>query len=242
MTVNANPDLVDNGLILCIDGMNLRSWPGSGTIWYDVSGQTNTATMYGSVPTSTDGGGCFDFATVTGSGAAPAAAATLGFTFVNNMIPTTGSFTLCAWIKNPPVSVGQVTLLSNAGSGDGYRWGIGLDAVYVLIGPTYSEPTLSFSSTLSASLWYYVATVFDRAGTNSGGTPQWQLYLNGVYQTATNMQSSQTAFSNTAPGIVRNPCCNLYTGKLAVMTAYNRALSGSEILQNFEALKGRFGV
>jgi len=84
--------------------------------------------------------------------------------------------------------------------------------------------------------------IFDRAGTNSGGTPQWQLYLNGVYQTATNMGASQTAFTNNAPGLVRNPCCGVYKGKLSIFTAYNRALSAVEIAQNFNALRGRFNV
>lgn len=239
MTINYNPNSVTNGLVLNIDAVNIRSWPGSGTTWYDVSGQTNTAYMYGSVPTSSDGGGCFDFATVSGSYSGDAS---LGFTFTNNMIPTTGSFTFSTWIKNPPASVGQCGMFSNAGGADGYRFGIGLNGCYVLIGPTYLETTISFTNSLSASLWYNVCMIFDRAGTNSGGTPQWQLYLNGVYQTATNMAGSQTSFTNAAPGLVRSACCGLYTGKIATFVAYNRALSANEITQNFNALSGRYGV
>ena len=239
MSVDSGPNAVDNGLVLNIDAANIRSWPGVGTTWYDVSGQTNTAIMYGSVPTSSDGGGCFDFATVSG---AYSGDASLGFTFTSNMIPTTGSFTFSTWIKNPPASVGQCGMFSNAGGGDGYRFGIGLNGCYVLVGPGYSEPFLGFTNTLSASLWYNVCMIFDRAGTNSGGTPQWQLYLNGVYQTATNMAGSQTASVNAVPGLVRSACCGLYTGKIATFVAYNRALSATEITQNFTALSGRYGV
>lgn len=239
MSVSYNPSAVINGLILNVDGANLRSWPGSGTIWYDVSGQSNTATMYGSVPTSTDGGGCFDFATVTG---AASSSATLGFTFTSNMIPTTGSFTLGCWVKNPPSGVGQCGLFSNASGADGYRFGVGLNGAYVLIsgasGVGYSEPQLNFSSTLSASLWYNVVMIFDRAN----ATPQWNLYLNGSFVTTTNMVATQPAFSNYTPGLVRSACCSLYTGKLAVFNAYSRALSAAEIAQNFNALRGRFGV
>lgn len=239
MSVNSGPDCVESGLILNVDGSNLRSWPGSGTTWYDVSGQSNTATMYGSVPTSTDGGGCFDFSTVSGGSSG---AASLGFTFVSNMIPTTGSFTLGCWIKNPPSSVGQCGLFSNAGSADGYRFGVGLNGIYVLIGGVggtgYSEPTLNFSSSLSTSLWYNVVVIFDRAN----ATPQWNLYLNGSFVTTTNMVATQPAFSNTPPGLVRSPCCTLYTGKLATFVAYNRALTANEIQQNFEALRGRYGI
>lgn len=244
MSVDSGPNAVESGLVLNVDAANLRSWPGTGTTWYDVSGQTNTAYMYGSVPTSTDGGGCFDFATVTG---AASSSASLGFTFTSNMIPTTGSFAFSTWIKNPPSSVGQCGMFSNAGSADGYRFGIGLNGVYVLIGGSggtnYSEPVLAFTNTLSSSLWYNVCMIFDRAGTNSSGTPQWQLYLNGTLQTTTNMIAPQTsAFTNAAPGLVRSACCGLYTGKIATFVAYNRALSATEITQNFNALRGRFGI
>jgi hypothetical protein len=239
MAINYNPKIVTDGLVLCLDAGNPKSYPGTGTTWFNLSGANNTASMYGSTPLSNDAGGSFDFATASG---AYSGDSSLGFTFTNNMIPTTGSFTISAWVKNMPALVGQVTILSNAGGGDGYRWGVGLNGVYVLIGPTYSEPMLAWNSTLSNSLWYFVTTIFDRAGTNSGGTPQWQSYLNGSYVTATNMQSNQTAFSNNAPGIVRNPCCNIYTGKLATLTIHNRALTAQEIQQNFNALRGRFGI
>jgi hypothetical protein len=209
----------------------------------DVSGNTNTGTMFGAVPVSTDGGRCFDFATVTG---AASASASLGFTFGSNMVPTSGSFTLSCWIKNPPTTVSAVGLFSNAGGADGYRFGIGLNGCYVLIGGVggvgYSEPTISFSSSLSASLWYNVVMIFDRSGINSSGTPQWQLYLNGVFQTSTNMNASQPAFTNSAPGIVRSACCGLYTGKLAQFSVYSAALSATQIAQNFNATRGRYGV
>lgn len=244
MSVAVGPNIISSGLALCLDAGNPRSYPGTGTAWYDDSGLGNTATMFGTVPTSVDGGGCFDFATVTG---AASASASLGFTFANNMIPTTGSFTLSCWVKNAPASSSQVGLFSNAGGANGYRFGIGLNGCYVLIGGAsgegYSEPTINFSSTMSASLWYNVCMIFDRVGTNSGGTPQWQLYLNGVFQSATNMATPQNVATTTAaPGLVRSACCGLYTGKLSIFSAYNRALSATEVVQNFNAQQGRFGV
>jgi hypothetical protein len=240
MSVDSGPNTVDNGLILNIDAANLRSWPGSGTTWYDVSGQTNTAYMYGSVPTSSDGGTCFDFATVSGVNSG---AATLGFTFTSNMIPLTGSFTFSTWIKNPPTSVGQCGMFSNAGGANGYRFGIGKDACYVLMSGAnaegYSEPQIGFNSTLDSTSWYNVCMIFDR----SNATPQWNLYLNGVFQRTTNMGIPQNvAMANVAPGLVRSACCGLYTGKIATFVAYNRALSADEITQNYNALRGRYGV
>jgi hypothetical protein len=133
-------------------------------------------------------------------------------------------------------------MFSNAGGADGYRFGIGTNGIYYLIGPTYTEGGIGFLSTLSTTIWYNVSVIYDRSGTNNAGTPQMQLYLNGAFQNVGSMPSSQTSMNNGAPGLVRNPCCGLYTGKLAIFTAYNRALSAAEVLQNFNALQGRYGI
>jgi hypothetical protein len=243
MGVNYNPSIVTNDLVLALDAGNPKSYPGTGTAWTDLSGLGNNATMFGTVPYAVDTAACFDFATTTG---ASSGSSTLGFTFASNMIPTTGSFTLSCWIKNPP-ALSQIGLFSNAGGADGYRFGIGTTGVYTLMSGAgavgYSEPSTNFLSTLSSALWYNVSMVYDRAGTFSSGTPQWQLYLNGKLQGTTNMGTPQTtAFTSVAPGLVRSACCSLYTGKLSTFSAYSRALSAAEVLQNFTAVSGRYGV
>ena len=219
--------------MLCLDAGNTKSYPGSGTTWTDLSGRGNTATMYGSVPFSIDVSPCFDFATATG---ASAASSSLGFTFGSNMIPTTGNFTFSCWVKNPNSSVGQTGLFSNAGGADGYRFGVGINGVYWLIGPTYTESTVAFLSNLSTSIWYNVVAVFSRT------TSTISVYSNGVLQGSQSMPASQTAMQNSAPGLVRSACCGIYTGKLARFSAYDRALTASEIQQNFNALRGRFNI
>jgi len=157
MAGSAGPDVIQSGLVLALDAADKNSYPGTGTNWQDLSGGGYNATMYGSLPFSNDGLGCFDFATVTG---ASAGAASLGFTFAANMVPTTGNFTLNFWVKNPPVSAGQSGLFSNSGGGDGYRFGIGKDGVYWLIGPAYGESSVGFLSTLNSTSWYNVVAIF----------------------------------------------------------------------------------
>jgi hypothetical protein len=232
MAFYRGPRIVTNGLVLALDAANTKSYVSGSTTWFDVSGNNNNATMFGTVPFLTDASQCFDFATATGAGAS---SSTLGFTFASNMISTIGNFTLSTWVKNPNTNVGQVGLFSNAGSGDGYRFGVGKDGIYYLIGPTYTEGSLSFSSTLNPSLWYNVSAVFNRSGTSV------LLYLNGVFQSSVTIPS-QSAMQNAAPGIVRSACCAIYTGKLSSFMAYNAVLSQSEILQNYNALKSRFNL
>lgn len=233
MGVGYNPRCVQDGLVLYLDAANRRSYPGTGTTWFDISGNGNNATMYGSVPFSVDTTPCFDFATATGGFSY---LSSLGFTFASNMIPIIGNFTLSCWIKNPNISTGQVGLFSNAGGGDGYRFGLDSSSIYYLIGPSYTEGIISFSSSLSASLWYNVVAVYSRT------TAQVLLYLNGIYQNATSIPVSQTAMQNGTPGIVRSSCCTIYTGKLSAFHAYNKSLTAQEIRQNFNATRSRFGI
>lgn len=45
MGAYAGPDIVKNGLIMCLDAANTQSYPGSGTLWTDISGHGNHATF-----------------------------------------------------------------------------------------------------------------------------------------------------------------------------------------------------
>lgn len=228
MATRYNSQIIKDGLVMYLDAGNPKSYIGSGTAWYDLSEKGNNGTAYGSPVFSTDGKGCFDFATTTG---ANSAAASLGFTFTSNMVPTTGNFTFECWIKNPPAS-GQTGMFSNAGGGDGYRFGPGYDGVYVLIGPNYTEFGISWNGNLDSTKWYHVVTTWDRTSAY-----RINAFLNGIYKNYGGIPTTQTAMQNGAPGIVRSPCCNVYTGKLAIMKVYNRLLTDGEILQNYNSTK-----
>ena len=207
--------------------------------WYDISGNNNHATMYGAVPYSVDVETCFDFSSVTG---ATSPVATLGFTFASNMIPRNGNYTFSVWVKNVPTTVGQSSIFSNSSNGDGFRFGVGANGVYVLCGLPYSEITITYTSNFTNTQWNNVVVVFDRSGVLGSGTPRIYMYLNGVLQGNLALSSPQMQSTSAAPGIVRNACCTVFTGKLAILAAYSGHLSADQIMQNYNASKGRFGL
>jgi hypothetical protein len=45
MGTSYSPRTVTNGLVWCLDAANAKSYPGSGTLWYDISGNANNATL-----------------------------------------------------------------------------------------------------------------------------------------------------------------------------------------------------
>lgn len=228
-----------NRLLFCFDANNIYSFsPAGGNInWYNLVNTAalgpagKVAQMYGTpdfVYDTISPVSHFNFSNVSGSGSSTA---DMGFTFATNPIPTSGPFTLGCWIKKPPSNAGQTTLFSNAGGADGYRFGIGINGVYFLIGGVggtgYTEGQIAFLNNLSNSEWYYVVLIFDRDAL------MMRLFLNGVGQGTAPLPAPQVAFSNTVPGIVRNPCCQLWTGLLSYFHAFNYALTEQEIQYNY---------
>jgi hypothetical protein len=61
MACNSGPDIIEDGLVLCLDAGNKRSYPGTGTTWYDTSGNDNHFTLYNTPTFSSDNGGCISF-------------------------------------------------------------------------------------------------------------------------------------------------------------------------------------
>ena len=216
----------------------------NGTTWTDLS-RTVNGTLVGTTATvfSSDGGGCLDFSANAGTNSSTARS---GWSWVHP-IPTTGSFTFNCWVKSVPTSVGQQAFFSNTADANGFRFGIGTDGVYYLIGPNYTEGALSFSGTFVNTQWNNVCVVFDRAGTYNSGAAQMRGYLNGTLFNSATLPASQTAW-NTAgyttaymakwPG----PTFSSYSGKVGKFEVYSKALSTTEITQNFNAIRGRFGI
>ena len=82
--------------------------------------------------------------------------------------------------------------------------------------------------------WYHAVGTYD--GSNV------KLYVNGVLQLTT---ASTTVPTRSNLGIIlmrRWDAGDYFGGHLSTVKIYNRALSASEILQNYNATKGRFGL
>lgn len=237
MSLGHSPQLVTDSLALYLDAENIKSYNGT-TTWFDISGLNNHATMYGTVPVEEDVVKYFDFSTVTSSSpTGSSSGASLGFTFASNMVTRTGDFTFSTWVKDMNASVSQSGFFSNSGAGNGFRFGVGKNGIYWLIGPTYREGTVGYLSAINDSDWHNVVAVFNRSGLVV------DLYLDGVYQrSSVQLYSPQTEFSNVTPGLVRSNCCApVYNGKISSFSVHNKILSAAEIKQNYDALKSRYG-
>lgn len=243
-----NPSLSMDKLQFCLDATNVKSYPGSGTKWFDLSGKQNDYNMVGSVPLGIDGNVTyFDFSGNNNGDATPRSFnAPLGFNPPSNMdvmgLDRNGSFTISYWFRHNGAG-GQISLIANAGSADGFRFGPSNNGYYWLLGLSYREGGFSTNTNSGDGNWHYVNGIFDRANEygRSGG-PSVHFYEDGKYLGNVGNFGTQTIMQGSGPGICRNPCCLRFAGDCAQISWHNKALSFNEIQQNFHALNGRFGL
>ena len=215
----AGPEVVEDGLVLCLDAGNPKSYPGSGTNVSDLSGNGNNGTLVNGVGyVGTNGG-------------------SLSFDGVNDHIQTNltthySQITLEAWARrndtnnfrsligkyrgDPPQTESYEILFNNIA---GIRFHV-------------TTSSIDFNNSTTTGIWYHVVGTYD--GTTA------RIYLNGEAVAS----GARTAGENTVPfRIGASPRgANYMNGNISSAKIYNKALTASEIQQNFIATRSRFGI
>jgi hypothetical protein len=216
-----------DGLILYLDATNPKSYPGSGSTWFDLSGKNNHMTNNGSTTTTTFGGTTafnFDANGKFFSGT------------LSGVMPSTNA-TLEVWIYPGASEVqaddrGCIILLSGT-SGIYMSWN---KSNQKLSNYWYDHSPEGYHETTSASsrgTWSHWCSVWNYS---EGKINQW---VNGTKTTANTIGTSSSGSSLL---IGREGSSRQFSGGLAVVKIYNNALSDDKVLQNFNALRGRFRI
>lgn len=221
MSVAYNSSIITSGLLLCLDAGNPRSYSGSGSVWFDISGNNNNATLYNA--TYSSGymifNGTSTYATVT-----------------NNVTNGTGNFTVSIWYYK--LDTVQNRYLWDFGSNGGTL----ATGTEITQGARYYNPTIGASGNLynsgpvlSANTWYN--TIITRV---SGIT---YLYQNGSLITSQSDSGSIGSWGTTLTIGNYGGGGNYYhNGRMSSLMVYNIGMSATNVVQNFEAYRGRFGV
>jgi hypothetical protein len=217
--------IVTDGLVLRLDAGNRNSYPGSGTTWTDLSGNGNNGTLTNGPTYSSSNGG------------------SLSFDGVNDYVVTSpmslsGALTFSFWIKGNVKDGNDHVFIDTSSSSWGGEIGImNFGNSLTLFGVPFSGnvAVLDASSTIMTGNWINIV-VTQTASTNATITS----YLNGNFGTQKSLTNAISS-TNTAVNIGRRSD-NLvfYGGNIAQVSIYNRALTASEVQQNYDALKYRF--
>ena len=230
MAGSTGPNIVTDGLIFSVDAANKKSYPGSGTAWNDLSGNGVNATLVNGPAFSSDNLGIIDF---DGSNDYTQLQSDGTGTF-NNQI-----FSLGMWFKVDSLASYNVLFSYDytAHSAPHYATHLRLEtsgAIRFHWNNGANRSMFTDAGVIVADTWYNIYITF-----KSG---KQQLFINGTVIHSTTLPDTIT-FYNQEVWIGRSNFSSGYTnGKITLFSYYNRELSAAEILQNYNATKGRFGL
>ena len=218
-----SPKIITDNLVLYVDAANTKSYGGSGTTWTDLSGEGNNGAISGATHTS-GAGGYFDF---DGSNDQIVCGSSNDFAF------GTGDFTIEFWCNPDTLSTRCMISISSTGTNATTNWQVRYDSSKVKWVYSGTSNILS-SSTVSTGEWTHI--VATRSGTTL------TLYINAVSE---GTGSSSANLSDN--GTLRIGCTraqnNFFDGKISNVKLYKgKALTAEEVAQNFNALRGRYGI
>lgn len=221
-TASGEAPIVTSGLVAHYDAGNASSYSGSGSTWNDISGNSLTATLISSPTYSSLNGGSLLFNGSTQY-------ATIGH---NTLFNFSTQLTISFWVKT---SSNFNAYLTTKGE-NSFFFGIGPS------GQTSGKASLFLSGT-SGSWAQSVATVSSGSWINIVAT--WNgtntiFYINGILDSTYARPGTLTTGTSAVNIAYRStPSLN---GNISIVMYYNRAINATEVLQNFNARKARYGL
>jgi len=227
-------NIVRNGLVLDLDAGNQYSYAGSGATWYDVSGNAFNATLIKTPTYSSDNGGILTWNGVDQYATVPMSS-TLRVTSITQEV----------WIYLSSTA-DQVFIGSQYGTGSSNSFALWLSGGTFYFGVNTGGTFYSSSfSTPSVGVWYHLVHTY-------GGSSQ-SLYINGslagTYSSAASgnitydVNNTKLAIGADFNGTGYDTSPTLFVnGKMPIVKIYNISLSADQVLQNYNATKGRFGL
>jgi hypothetical protein len=214
MALYHSPSIVRTGLVLCLDAANIKSYPGSGTTWFDLSGNNNNATLTG---TPTVSNGVFQFNGTT------------QYANVSSINFTSIPYTIMASARYSGSINGRIITSMNDNWLLGH-WSNTTDNYYA---NGWITAVGAAATTTSWKLY---------SGTGDIALDQYSLY-SGNTQLISNNNGGAAGPNGLSIGRLGTGAgSECSTCEVGFVLAYNLVLSSTEITQNFHALRGRYSL
>ena len=242
MALIHSPKIITDDLILYVDAANPKSYSGSGNTWKDMSGNGHNSTLFNGVTYATDNQGVMVF---DGTNDYIANGQT-------DVLPSgTNSFTYSVWIYIDNISSAfgssKAAILFTGDSNGRVECRLSRPSGST---PAEGPPTqlrmsrhgggntglCTVDISMNLSQWYNVTVVRD-------GVSSQIVYINGVSVGTGNLSNSFLSGSMKIGGAPNSTGYNGWLdGRIGIVFMYNTALSSSQVLQNYNTLRGRFGL
>lgn len=247
MGVGYNPKIITNGLVLCLDAGNRKSYSGSGTVWKDLSGNNNNAILVNGASFTNDGSKSYircgsnitnGYLEILDNSSLDFGSNNFTVEYWFRKLQTTSSFSNIwgpnKWNTGGSAGTNEWSLgIGNGSGGNGNTTEFGIESSNTSYTVAYTTIPFILNS------WYQLIGM--RQGANL------KIYING--QIKTNQTPAGFTISTTVNNVGRNLRINnsnlnfYYTNAdNNTLRIYNRDLTDIEILQNYNATKGRFNL
>lgn len=227
MSLGHGASIVRNGLVFHVDAGSVRSYPGTGTNVYDMSGLGNHGVLQNGASVSN---GAFVFDGID------------DHVNMGDKVDISSGFTLNVWFKgNPTQNDTYAGILNKDASGNFGNYGLygDVNSTYVRFGfvSTVSEQreiSNSSYSDMKTDQWVNYCGTYDQSFL--------RLYRNGVQITSAAQTETPLANNDTLSFGARIQTASYFNGLISIAQIYNRGLTLDEVQQNFFAYKGRYGL
>lgn len=233
--------LVKSSLVFNIDAAIKESYAGTGTTWADISGAgVSASTGFATTPTySTDNGGYFALDGVNSAGMA-------GVNFASN------NFSIDLWVKPTAMITVNTQSTSTTTGASGQRYvtspifqtgtdsgaGISLGTNGISVyehASGYLPPLLSHTVTISSTVFSHIVVVYT--------SKQPSLYINNSFIKSGLTSPKTNVYCAAGPGeFIGSAAYGKFTGHVAAIKIYSKSLTATEVAQNFNAYRNRYGV
>lgn len=226
------PKIVREGLVLYLDAANPKSYPGSGTEWLDLTNENNNGALVNGPTFNSVNKGSIVFDGVNDFVQIDFNESSMDFSKAQTICmwlnPTTGSEDLR---RNPYNQAygGSGTLTHEPNRTINYYFGTngGNGTPYVGRNSTFTVQTNELA---------YISVTRDQS------TDVCRWYKNGILISTYTAGGYNLTNNGNSPIIIASGYTNPFIGRIFYCKVYNRALSPEEVLQNYNATKGRFGL
>ena len=227
MVYSNGPSIVRDGLVLHLDAADRNSYPLSGNTWYDLSGNGYNGTLTNG-PVFNNGNHGY-----------------IGFDSTDDYIQlsessafNTNKFTIEMFLKTQEVlsNTQYYGFFSTINGNNGFQlfWHSSM-YFYLYVGAIVATTTVGI---ISSNTWLHLAATYDASNLNNVA-----IYVNNTRYAGTTVGTYNPGI---APRIIGRRADSTYDFHFSCnfhyTRFYNRALSSSEVLQNYNATKGRFGL
>jgi len=229
MSIDNGPRIVTNGLVLSLDASDRNSYVSGSATWLDLSGNGNIGNISSSVSYNSSNGNNLGFNS-NGS-----------VLFPENSALNTQTPTVEVWAKTNATTQNGFWFEKGNVNTQYSLFQQGADIIW-----RHYFSNLSDYTSLSVNAASYINTIdwFQVVGTFTSGTRR--IYVNGVL-VASDAQTGTIATNTNGSSIGVYGGFNgsrgyYYNGNIGIVKVYNRALLATEVLQNYNSQKSRFGL